>query len=156
MNQYQTINPNFVLGFAAIPPNTTNTIVIEGTPGPKGDPGEQGPKGDPGEQGPKGDPGACRCIAKVLYESYQIVTGDFYIGLRNVEPIEVFLPENPVDCEQYIIKYELGVPVMHKEALIVATNGLLIEGVSSTKIKAPYKMLHLFYRGDQWYIIGKI
>ena len=167
MEQYQNISPwSSPLFFSG----GHTTTIIAGPPGPKGDqgpigeqgiPGEQGIQGEqgiPGEQGPQGESGKCTCSRKAIgiTENYTVLDDDYYIGCRNTKPIEVTLPSTPNDATELIIKFELGTPVVHKEATIVTSDGSLIDGSTTRKVKAPYRGIHILYHAGEWFVISEI
>jgi hypothetical protein len=154
MNQIQSVNPYYTIP-GIFPSSSGNSItIIEGAPGPKGDAGEQGPKGDTGEQGPKG---TCEYPnTTVVKDDYIASIADYYIGVVSEDPITISLPENPPNGKILVIKWELGTPAGQRIATINTLDGSLIDGASSQKIKAPYRMLQVIYRAGAWYIIGKI
>ena len=111
-----------------------------------------------GEQGPQGESGKCTCSRKaiVITENYTVLDDDYYIGCRNTKPIEVTLPSTPNDATELIIKFELGTPVVHKETTIVTSDGSLIDGSTTRKVKAPYRGIHILYRAGGWFVISEI
>lgn len=150
MNQIQNVNPFY--GIPGLLPNSGNSsiTVIAGEQGP---PGPMGPKGDPGP------PGECSCEALntvVVENDYASSNTDYYIGLVSEDPITVWLPLNPSNGKILVIKWELGTPAGQRIATIETLDGSLIDGASSQKIKAPYRMIQVIYRAGAWYIIGKI
>ena len=143
MNQVQTLSPYYHVP-SMISPVVPNTIIIAGTPG---------------EPGPPGEPGTCSCYPESTYvtsEDYICSLDDYYIGLVNNDPIKVWLPEEPSNGKQIIIKYELGNPAGQRITTVLTLDGSLIDGASSHRIKAPHRMLHVLFRNNQWHIIGKI
>ena len=135
-----------------------------GDTGPKGDTGEQGPKGDTGEQGPKGDTGeqgppgecTCRCQKIVVSEDYYATANDYYIGVNSQKPVTIMLPAESSDCQEIIVKAEMGPPLGNRKITILAGDDstfTLIDGELDYIISVPFESVHLIFRGGNWWII---
>lgn len=123
--------------------------------GPQGEQGPPGPPGPQGEQGPQGEPGVCEpknCI--LISEDYQATSDDYYIGVNSEEPVEVTLPEECEDCQEIIVKAEMGPPLGNRKVTITTSDGSLIDGDDNYVMETPYESVHLICRGSDWHIIG--
>lgn len=129
--------------------------------GPTGAPGPQGPTGptgtgggQTGATGPTGPSGTGCCGACILVsEDYQAVNTDYYIGVNSEEAVTITLPEECVDCQQLIIKAEMGPPLGNRKVTVTTSDGSTIDGATSYVIEVPYQSVHVLCRGGQWHII---
>ena len=129
-----------------------------GPPGPPGPSGEQGPQGEPGSIGPIGPPGECSCKCKTVLVSqdYTATVDDYYIGVNSLGPTRISLPCDPSDCQQIIVKAEMGPPLGNRKITIVPCEDstmCMIDGELDYVIEVPYQSVHLIYRGGNWWII---
>lgn len=130
-----------------------------GPPGPSGEPGEQGPQGEPGPPGPPGPPGecSCECRAILVTEDYAAQMDDYYIGVNSPGPTTITLPPDCGDCQELIIKAEMGPPLGNRKITIVPPDDgstiILIDGELSYVIEVPYQSVHLICRGGNWWIV---
>lgn len=125
-----------------------------GPPGPKGEQGSQGPQGEQGPQGPSGIcEGCCEVKATTIKESYKVQQDDCYIGIINDKSIEIYLPTNPPNGKQLIIKAQQK-QIANKKIFIVTQNGEKIDGGDELVLQSPYEAVTLIYN-DNWYIVSQ-
>lgn len=141
-----------------------------GPPGPPGPPGESGPSGPTGETGPpgeiglKGEPGppgppgpsgecSCKCKTILVSQDYTATMDDYYIGVNSTGPVTIELPTNCVDCQQIIVKAEMGPPLGNRKITVTSTDGSLIDGDTQYIIKVPYQSVQVICQGGNWWII---
>lgn len=130
----------------------------QGEPGPQGPPGvagEQGAKGEPGPQGPIGPPGKCdcKCPAILVTQDYVAKVDDYYIGVNSDRSTTITLPADPPDCEQIIVKAEMGPPLGNRKITITTSDGSTIDGKTEYIIEVPWQSLWVLYRDKNWFII---
>ena len=121
-------------------------------PGPPGPQGEQGPPGPQGEQGP---PGICTCFCNeiLISQDYEASSNDYYIGVNSSGPVKVILPEDPKDCQQLVIKAEMGPPLGNRKITISTNDSSTIDGNDEYVMTVPYESIQLISRGGEWFII---
>lgn len=127
-----------------------------GPSGPSGPPGETGPQGEPGPIGPPGPPGECTCQCKAILVSqdYSATLDDYYIGVSSDGPTTITLPANPSDCQQIVVKAEMGPPLGNRKITIVTAGGsTTIDSDPSYVMEVPYQSVKVLYRGGSWHII---
>lgn len=126
-----------------------------GEPGPPGPPGEQGAPGEQGPPGPPGAPGecACKCKAILVSQDYIVTMDDRYIGVDSTGPVYITLPGDCEDCDQLIIKAEMGPPLGNRKIIILAAPGQTIDDEEEYVMTVPYESVHLICRGGNWHII---
>lgn len=122
---------------------------------PTGPTGPSGPPGDTGPTGPSGPSGSCACPSSCILvsEDYQATNSDYYIGVNSEDPVTITLPEDCTDCQQLVIKAEMGPPLGNRKVTITTSDGSLIDGESSYVIEVPYQTVHILCRGGEWHII---
>ena len=131
---------------------------IQGSGGEGGETGSQGLQGFPGPIGPIGPPGECTCQCKAILvsEDYSADRDDYYIGVNSAGPTVIQLPCNSRDCDEIVIKAEMGPPLGNRKITIIpcqdSTNST-IDGDDSYVIEVPYQSVNLIYRGGHWWII---
>lgn len=143
------------------PPGPQGEQGPEGPPGPPGPPGkdgqtgEQGPPGEPGPPGPPGPPGecTCKCSAILVSEDYDATMDDYYIGVNSTGPVTITLPSDCRDCQEIIIKAEMGPPLGNRKITIETADGGLIDGEDEYVIVVPYQSVHLICRGGNWWAV---
>lgn len=147
------------------PPGPQGEVGPPGEQGPPGDTGPQGPPGPPGEpgidgeQGPIGPPGppgecTCKCQAVVVSQDYTATLDDYYIGVNSTGPVTITLPTDPTDCQQIIVKAEMGPPLGNRKVTIVAGNSGLIDESDKYVIEVPYQSVKLISgENNDWWII---
>ena len=140
------------------PPGPPGPQGPQGEPGPQGETGpagEQGPAGEPGPQGPPGPPGncTCQCTAILVSQNYTATLDDYYIGVSSTGPTTITLPPNPANCQQIIVKAEMGPPLGNRKITVTTSDNSLIDGESDYVIEVPFQSLKVLYRGEAWHII---
>ena len=129
-----------------------------GATGPEGPPGATGATGAPGEPGPVGATGAtgncsCKCSARVVSQDYSATVDDYYIGVNSTGPTTITLPGDCEDCQQIIVKAEMGPPLGNRKITIVVANNGLIDGSTSYVMEVPYESVSMLCRGGEWHIV---
>lgn len=134
-------------------------------PGPPGPPGPQGPAGETGAAGPQGEPGpigpigppgecSCQCQAIVVSQDYTASLDDYYIGVNSTGPVTITLPADPTNCQQIVVKAEMGPPLGNRKITITTSDGSLIDGEEEYVMEVPWQSVKLITGGDDgWYII---
>lgn len=140
------------------PPGAPGETGEEGPPGPPGETGpigEPGPQGEPGPTGPPGPPGECTCKCKAILVSqdYIVTMDDRYVGVNSDGPVYITLPGDCKDCDQLIIKAEMGPPLGNRKIIILAAPGQTIDDEEEYVMEVPYQSVHLICRGGNWHII---
>lgn len=139
----------------------------QGEPGPPGPIGPEGPPGQPGEPGPQGEPGpigppgpagecTCQCQKVLVVEDYWVTSDDYYIGVSSSGPINITLPNVPRDCQEIIVKAEMGPPLGNRKITILPwqdSSNTKIDGNDQYVIEVPYQSVHLLYHENNWWII---
>lgn len=125
----------------------------QGSQGERGPQGIQGIQGPPGPQGSQGIPGTSNHNTLLIHSEYRATSNDYYIGVNSNEPSTVYLPTNPVDGMEIIVKVEMSAPVGNRKVTVIAPEGSLIDGQSSVVLQNPYEKLHVIYRKPDWHII---
>lgn len=137
---------------------------IPGPPGPKGDTGETGPpgptgeKGDVGPPGPKGDTGPqgqcdCECNTVLVGSDYQVNHSDYYVGVNSDGPTTITLPQSPDDCQEVVVKAEMGPPLGNRKVTVTTSDGSTIDGDAQYVMSVPYESVRVIARGGEWHII---
>ena len=140
----------------------------EGPPGPPGPPGDTGPQGPPGEtgaQGPQGEPGAvgppgppgecdCKCKAILVTQNYSATSDDYYIGVTSSKPVTITLPSYCGDCQEIIVKAEMGPPLGNRKVTITTDDDSFIDDEATYILEVPYESVRLICRGGNWHIIS--
>jgi len=125
-----------------------------GATGPQGATGATGATGAQGEPGPIGATGAsgncsCRCSARVVSQDYSATLDDYYIGVNSTGPVTITLPGDSPDCQQIVVKAEMGPPLGNRKITISGP----IDGAASYVMEVPYEAVSMIYRGGEWHII---
>ena len=160
-----------------IPPDISSTVLqqgVNGATGPNpptpcppeciGATGPQGPTGATGATGPQGEPGpigatgatgncSCKCSARVVSQDYSATMDDYYIGVNSTGPTTITLPGDCTDCQQIIVKAEMGPPLGNRKITIVVANNGLIDGSTSYVMEVPYESVSMLCRGGEWHIV---
>ena len=131
---------------------------IQGLGGESGEAGSQGVQGLSGSIGPIGPTGecTCQCQAILVSEDYSADRDDYYIGVNSTGPTVIQLPCNSRDCDEIVIKAEMGPPVGNRKITIIPcqdSTACKIDGDDSYVIEVPYQSVKLIYRGGNWWII---
>lgn len=126
-----------------------------GPTGPSGPPGEPGPTGSTGPTGPSGPAGncSCQCSATLVSQDYTATLDDYYIGVNSTGPTTITLPRDCTDCQQIIVKAEMGPPLGNRKITVTTSDGSTIDGDSEYIIEVPYQSIRLLCRGGEWHII---
>ena len=126
---------------------------VTGATGATGVTGETGAAGVTGPTGAShsGSPCATSCV--LIAESYQATAQDYYIGVDSNQPVTVTLPPDASDCQQLIIKAEMGPPLGNRKVTVTTSDGGTIDGGTTYVIEVPYQSVHLIYRSSNWFII---
>jgi len=99
-------------------------------------------------------PNACqKCSAIVVDEDYFVQESDYYIGIKAVGPVKIYLPENPDDCFHLIIKVDMGPPIGNKKITIIAQGASTIDGAPTYVLTVPYECVNLISQGNNWHVI---
>lgn len=127
-----------------------------GSEGPPGPPGAQGAQGKPGAIGPPGPPGECPCECKIILVSqdYTATNNDYYIGVSADKPVAITLPSDCRDCQEIIVKAEMGPPLGNRKVTVKTDNGSLIDNQPTYVLEVPYESVRLICRGGEWHIIS--
>lgn len=140
-------------------PGPTGPTGPQGDSGPTGPSGEPGPQGEPGPIGPTGPTGECSCECKTILVSkdYAATSDDYYVGVNSSRPVTITLPCDPTDCQQIVVKAEMGPPMGNRKITIIPCQETepvsKIDGADEYVIEVPYQSVHLIYRGGDWWII---
>jgi hypothetical protein len=128
---------------------------LQGPTGPTGPTGEAGPPGQPGPTGPSGPPGECdcECTAILVSQDYTVKMDDYYIGVNSIRPVTITLPADCTDCDQIIVKAEMGPPLGNRKITITTNDGSTIDGDTEYVIEVPYQSIRLLCRNGNWHII---
>lgn len=137
------------------PTGPTGPIGPTGPTGPSGPPGATGPTGSTGPTGPSGPAGncACQCQATLVSQDYSATLDDYYIGVNSIGPVTITLPTNCTDCQQIVVKAEMGPPLGNRKITVTTSDGSTIDGAAEYVIEVPYQSIRLLCRGDEWHII---
>jgi len=137
------------------PPGPEGPVGPPGPPGPIGPIGEQGPPGEQGPIGPPGPPGncTCQCTAILVSQDYTATMDDYYIGVNSDGPTTITLPPDCDDCQQIIVKAEMGPPLGNRKITVTTSDGSMIDGASEYVIEVPYQSVKLLCRGGDWHIV---
>jgi hypothetical protein len=139
----------------------------QGPPGKDGEPGPPGPPGADGQTGatgPQGEPGAtgatgpagecsCKCSTTLVSQDYTAQMDDYYIGVNSTGPVTVTLPSDCTDCQQIIVKAEMGPPLGIRKVTITTSDGGTIDGSTDYVMEVPYESVTLLCRGGNWNIV---
>jgi hypothetical protein len=137
------------------PPGPTGEKGDQGPPGPIGPPGEQGIRGEQGPPGPAGPPGECTCPCKTILVSQDYIAqmDDYYIGVDSDGPTTITLPRDCRDCQEIIVKAQMGPPLGNRKITVTTSDGSFIDNQSDYIIEVPYQSIHLICQGGNWWII---
>lgn len=117
---------------------------------PTGATGATGDTGTTGATGPGGG-GANNCV--LVSEDYQALPTDYYIGVNSDSPVTITLPPDCDECQEIIVKAEMGPPLGNRKVTVTTSDGSLIDGDTSYVIEVPYQSVHVICRGGNWWII---
>lgn len=98
---------------------------------------------------PPGQP----CSAILVTTDYTVQSTDYYIGVTSTGPTNIFLPENPQDCIQLIIKADMSPPLGNRKVTIVAQGTSTIDGATTHVLTVPYESVNLISQGNNWHVI---
>ena len=139
---------------------------IQGLGGESGQTGSQGVQGLSGSIGPIGPTGecTCQCQAILVSEDYSADRDDYYIGVNSDGPTVIQLPCNSRNCDEIVIKAEMGSTEddteddrkSNRKITIIPcqdSTSCKIDGDDSYVIEIPYQSVKLIYRGGNWWII---
>ena len=137
------------------PPCPPECVGATGPQGPVGSTGATGAQGEPGPVGATGPSGncSCKCSARVVSQDYSATMDDYYIGVNSDGPTNITLPGDCTDCQQIIIKAEMGPPLGNRKITIVVANNGLIDGSTSYVMEVPYESVSMLCRGGEWHIV---
>ena len=126
-----------------------------GSTGPQGPTGPTGTGGgQTGATGPTGPSGTGCCGTCILINAdYQALSTDYYIGVNSQDPVTITLPADCVDCQQLIIKAEMGPPLGNRKVTVTTSDGSLIDDEPEYVIEVPYQSVQVLCRGGEWHII---
>jgi hypothetical protein len=135
------------------PTGPTGPVGAGASTGPTGPTGPSGATGASGITGPTGAAGTCACNTVLIDSNYQATDTDYYIGVNATGPVTVTLPEDCADCQQIIVKAEMGPPLGNRKITITTSDGSMIDGDTAYVIEVPYQSLKVICRGGEWHII---
>lgn len=137
------------------PTGPTGATGATGPTGPSGPTGETGPTGSTGPTGPSGPSGncACQCKTTLVSQDYAATLDDYYIGVNSNGPVTITLPSTGGDCQQIVVKAEMGPPLGNRKVTIATSDGSSIDGDTSYVMSIPYESVYLIFRGSAWHII---
>jgi len=142
-------NQNGNNGCSPCPTGPTGATGPQGPTGPSGTGG-----GETGATGPTGPGGTGCCGGCILVsEDYQALNTDYYIGVNSENAVMITLPEECSDCQQIIVKAEMGPPLGNRKVTVTTSDGSLIDGLTEYVIEVPYQSVHVLCRGGEWHII---
>jgi hypothetical protein len=137
-----------------------NCDVMTGPTGATGPMGETGAPGDSNFTGATGATGAtgvcaapCSGSCVLVSADYQATATDYYIGVNSQNAVTITLPEDCEECQQLIIKAEMGPPMGNRKITVTTSDGSTIDGDTSYVIEVPYQSVHVICRGGNWWII---
>lgn len=138
------------------PPGPSGPPGDTGPQGPPGETGAQGTQGEPGAVGPPGPPGECDCKCKTILvtQSYTASSNDYYIGVTSSKPVTITLPSYPGDCQEIIVKAEMGPPLGNRKVTITTNDDSFIDDEANYILEVPYESVRLISRGGNWHIIS--
>lgn len=138
------------------PPGPPGPPGDTGPQGPPGETGAQGPQGEPGPVGPPGPPGECDCKCKTILvtQDYTATSDDYYIGVTSNKPVTITLPSYCRDCQEIIVKAEMGPPLGNRKVTITTDDDSYIDDEASYILEVPYESVRLICRGGNWHIIS--
>lgn len=116
-----------------------------------GDPGPQGPQGDIGPQGPAGS--CSRTNTVTISKDYYATPDDFYIGVDLEDEATLYLPENPSNGIEYVIKLQYGAPVGNRKLTIKPRGGSFINGTNSSTMTTPYQSINVISNDNNWWTV---
>lgn len=126
---------------------------LTGPTGSAGEAGVTGATGSSGLAGPTGPSGSCSCNTVLISQDYQAQPTDFYVGVNSTGPVTVTLPPDCENCQQIIVKAEMGPPLGNRKITVTTSDGSLIDGDSDYVIEVPYQSVKVICRGGEWHII---
>jgi len=130
------------------PPECIGATGPTGATGPIGATGASGQPGPIGATGPTGNC-SCKCSARVVSQDYSATMDDYYIGVNSTGPVSITLPSDCTDCQQIVVKAEMGPPIGNRKITIIGP----IDGGSSYVMEVPYEAVSMICRGGEWHII---
>jgi hypothetical protein len=95
----------------------------------------------------------CACKAILVDKDYYVEDDDYYVGVKSNGPTKVYLPKNPDDCIQVIVKVDMGPPIGNRKVTVVAQGSNKIDGSSTVDLTVPYETLCLISQGGNWHKI---
>lgn len=93
------------------------------------------------------------CNAILVTGDYAAQPTDYYIGIKSTGPTNIFLPENPMDCIQLIIKADMGPPLGPRKVTIIAQGTSTIDDAPTHVLTVPYESVNLISQGNSWHVI---
>lgn len=112
-----------------------------------------------GPQGPQGEPGKCECDCKkrkciLVTKDYQATSEDYYIGVNSKDSVTIVLPQDCEDCQEIVVKAEMGAPLGNRKVIVVAGPDSSIDDKESYTITVPYGFVRVICQEGTWHIIG--
>ena len=89
----------------------------------------------------------------MITNDYQATDADYYIGVDSKEPVTITLPENCSNCQEIVIKAQMGPPLGNRKVTILAQPGSYIDDKQSYVISVPFGFVRLICQNNNWYII---
>lgn len=93
------------------------------------------------------------CRAILVSTDYAAQPTDYYIGVNSTGPTKIFLPENPEDCIQLVIKADMGPPLGTRKVTIIPQGISTIDGDTTHVLTIPYESINLISQGGNWHVI---
>ena len=94
---------------------------------------------------------SCRAIN--VSTDYIVQSGDYYIGVTAPVSVTIYLPPDPADCIQLIIKADMGAPLGNRKVIVVAQGSATIDDEPSKVLTVPYESINLISQGGNWHVI---
>lgn len=94
----------------------------------------------------------CCCKVKLVKEDYTASETDYYIGVNSSGPTTIYLPKNPKDCIELVIKADMSAPIGNRKVTI-KPQGTTIDGQSQIILTVPYEVLRVISQGGSWHKI---
>lgn len=99
-------------------------------------------------------PNACqKCSAIVVDSDYFAQESDYYVGVKAEGPVKIYLPEDPHDCFQLVVKADMGPPLGNKKVTIIAQGSNTIDDEPSVVLTVPYESVTVLSQGGNWHKI---
>lgn len=94
----------------------------------------------------------CCCNVKLVKDNYTASEKDYYIGVNSSGPTTIYLPSNPKDCIELVIKADMPAPIGNRKVTI-KPQGTTIDGQSQIILTVPYEVIRVISQGGSWHKI---